>query len=74
MLGRGSDVDIRLDDASISRRHAELRLDAVRDSVEIVDLDSTNGITVNEQPVGRCTLAEGDRLRLGHTVLVYRRG
>ena len=63
-VGRGEGVDIALDDASVSRLHAEL----VRRGphVYIADLGlSANGTRVNGRPVGRRILADGDVLSFG---------
>src|SRR5437763_5454180 len=63
-VGRGQGVDIRLDDPSVSRLHAEL----VRRGpyFYVVDLVlSHNGTRVNGQPVARRVLVEGDVLSFG---------
>ena len=55
-----------------SRRHAQIRL---KDSVAtITDLGSTNGTEVNGHPLQTATLDDGDRVTIGTTVLVFRRG
>jgi hypothetical protein len=63
-IGRGDGVDVRLDDASVSRLHAEL---VRRGSfVYVSDLGlSTNGTRVNGRPVGRRVLADGDVVSFG---------
>ena len=40
-IGRSRECDIQLEDANVSRRHAELRQEGA--AYWIVDLDSTNG-------------------------------
>lgn len=63
-VGRGSGVDIGLDDPTVSRLHAEL----VRRGphVYVADLGlSTNGTRVNGRPVGRRTLRDGDVVSFG---------
>ena len=63
-VGRGHGVDIRLDDLSVSRLHAEL----VRRGpyVYVMDLGlSHNGTRVNGRPIARRLLAEGDVLSFG---------
>jgi FHA domain len=63
-VGRGLGVDIRLDDPSVSRLHAEL----VRRGpyIYVVDLGlSRNGTRVNGRPVARRVLEEGDVLSFG---------
>jgi predicted component of type VI protein secretion system len=63
-VGRGSGVDVSLEDPTVSRLHAEL----VRRGphVYIADLGlSTNGTRVNGRPVGRRTLRDGDVVSFG---------
>ena len=63
-VGRGRGADIRLDDPSVSRLHAEL----VRRGpyVYVVDLGlSRNGTRVNGRPVVRRVLDDGDVLSFG---------
>ncbi|MBX6371377.1 MAG: DUF3662 domain-containing protein [Acidothermus sp.] len=68
-LGRGPQADIRLADPAVSRNHAELRLDV--DPPTISDLRSTNGTRLNGVPIETAPLADGDRITLGETLLVY---
>jgi len=63
-VGRGTGVDVSLDDPSVSRLHAEL----VRRGphVYVSDLGlSSNGTRVNGRPVGRRVLVDGDVLSFG---------
>jgi hypothetical protein len=63
-VGRGQGANIRLDDPSVSRLHAEL----IRRGpyVYVVDLGlSRNGTRVNGRPVARRVLEEGDVLSFG---------
>ncbi|HEX8001484.1 MAG TPA: DUF3662 and FHA domain-containing protein [Mycobacteriales bacterium] len=71
VVGRGSQADLRLDDTGVSRLHAEIRREG--DDVVLVDLGSTNGTAVNGRHVERVRLTPGDRIELGHCVLVYER-
>ena len=70
VVGRGAEADLRIPDTGVSRRHAELHLDDGK--VTIVDLQSTNGTTVNGRPIDKALLHDGDRLGLGASVLVFR--
>jgi hypothetical protein len=63
-IGRGLGVDVRLDDPSVSRLHAEI----VRRGpyIYISDLGlSRNGTRVNGRPVARRVLDDGDVLSFG---------
>ena len=71
ILGRGTDCDLRLVDAGVSRHHAELRVED--GEIVLVDLGSTNGTFVDGQPIRRITLSDGTRVTLGRTTLVFRR-
>lgn len=70
IIGRAAEADLRIEDSGVSRRHAELRY--VDGGVELVDLGSTNGVSVNGNPVGRTSLSDGDRIDVGSTTLIYR--
>ena len=68
-MGRGTDVDLRVDDPSVSRRHAEIRLG---NPTVITDLGSTNGIVVDDQHVRQAQLRDGSVIHLGNTTIVFR--
>jgi hypothetical protein len=70
VIGRGTEADIRLPDTGVSRKHVDVVLDG--GSATVVDLGSTNGTLVNGRRVNRQVLADGDVIRIGHSVLVYR--
>jgi hypothetical protein len=70
VIGRGTEADIRLPDTGVSRKHVEVILDGGTAFVE--DLGSTNGTLVNGKRVSRQALSDGDVIRIGHSVLVYR--
>ena len=71
VLGRSKDCDIRLDDPNVSRRHAEVRQEGT--AYWLVDLDSTNGTSVNGRRQQRARLESGDRITLGSTELEFHR-
>jgi uncharacterized protein DUF4388/FHA domain-containing protein len=73
-IGRAEDVDLVLDDARVSRKHARIVEDQGRYLIE--DLGSTNGIFVNAHRVQRAVLREGDRIQIGTSLmkLVISRG
>ena len=70
IVGRGQEADLRLADTGVSRRHVEIRFDG--QTATLHDLDSTNGTIVNGHQVQSWQLADGDVIRVGHSVLVYR--
>ena len=70
VVGRGQDADLRLADTGVSRRHIEIRFDG--QTAMLQDLGSTNGTIVNGHRVQSWQLADGDVIRIGHSVLVYR--
>ncbi len=64
VVGRGSDVDIQLDDDSVSRHHAEL--EARGGAVLLRDLGSANGTLLNGEPVAEdMELVPGDIVQFG---------
>ena len=70
VVGRGADVDLRLVDAAVSRRHA--RLSVTDATVMLEDLGSTNGTFVNGRKVDAAALRDGDRLTFGSSTVVFR--
>ena len=62
-IGRSPENSIRLDDVSVSGRHAELVVVAA--NCYLKDLESTNGTLVNGHPVTEAQLRAGDRLQFG---------
>ena len=70
--GRHPDSDIFLDDVTVSRRHAEFRLDG--NDFQVVDVGSLNGTYVNREPVDSATLANGDEVQIGKFRLVFLTG
>ena len=59
VIGRGTEADLRINDPGVSRRHAEIKVEAGR--ILIRDLGSTNGTTVDGERLGeRIKVAELD--------------
>ena len=71
VIGRSKECDIRLGDPNVSRRHAEVRREG--QTYWILDLGSTNGMTVNGRRQQRAQLNDEDRITVGSTELVFRR-
>jgi hypothetical protein len=70
VIGRGSDADLRLADQAVSRKHAEIRVSG--GEAVLNDLQSTNGTTLNGARITTGRLADGDEVRLGETLLIFR--
>ncbi len=68
-LGRDSSNFIQVHDTEVSRRHAEIRREG--DIYSVVDLGSSNGTYVNGERVTRHSLASGDRLQVGSTLILF---
>jgi hypothetical protein len=72
VLGRGDQVDIRLEDSFASTSHA--RLMPQGDVVVLEDLGSTNGTYLNGEPLrGPQPLHVGDRIRIGDSEFTFER-
>ena len=67
--GRHPESDIFLDDVTVSRRHAEFRLND--GTFEVVDVGSLNGTYVNREPRNSQVLAMGDEIQIGKFRLVF---
>jgi pSer/pThr/pTyr-binding forkhead associated (FHA) protein len=61
VVGRDEGVDILVDEALVSRRHA--RIERRGDAWYVVDLDSTNLTRVNGEAVHERALVHGDEVR-----------
>jgi pSer/pThr/pTyr-binding forkhead associated (FHA) protein len=68
-IGRGLGADLRLDEASVSRRHAIIV--AGPDGTRILDDRSSNGTIVNGRRVQQADLSNGDVIVIGRVVLRY---
>ena len=69
VIGR-SNADITIEDPKLSRRHAVIR--PVEGGVEVEDLGSLNGTTVDGQPItAPVRLTGGERLKLGDTTAEF---
>ena len=74
VIGRSGDVSVRLDEDSISRRHALLVVND--DHLSITDLGSLNGTKVRERvlkPNQAVSLSPGESFELGSVMLVIQR-
>ncbi|MQA62390.1 MAG: FHA domain-containing protein [Actinophytocola sp.] len=70
-LGRSATCDIVLDDATVSRQHAEINRESGQ--YVVTDAGSLNGTYVNRSLVDRsAVLNDGDELRIGIFRLIFR--
>jgi predicted RNA-binding Zn-ribbon protein involved in translation (DUF1610 family) len=63
-IGRSANADIRLDDPSVSRRHA-LIVSEQPDSLRVLDDRSLNGVFLNGEMVDWGRFSDGDELAIG---------
>lgn len=70
VLGRHPGCDVVLAEASVSRRHAEIRLTNGRHV--LLDLSSANGTWIDGRPVLQHLLRDGDTFEIGGLSLGYR--
>jgi len=68
-IGRGLSADLRLDENSVSRRHAMLiREDS---GARILDDRSSNGTFVNGRRIEQADLSSGDVIKIGRVTLLF---
>ncbi|QSQ15278.1 FHA domain-containing protein [Myxococcus landrumensis] len=72
-IGRRMDCDLVIDDASVSKLHAELRWSEADSRCTVQDLGSTNGTFLNASTLGQreATLRDGDILSFGNVQYWY---
>jgi MYXO-CTERM domain-containing protein len=71
-IGRSSACDLAINDASVSRRHARLRMSPL----EIIDEGSRNGTRVRGKPVASgvpTSLSVGDAIHIGEAAILLQR-
>jgi hypothetical protein len=71
VIGRSKDCEVQIADPNASRRHAELRQEG--SAYWLIDLDSTNGSSVNGRRTSRAKLDSGDVITIGSTDLLFER-
>ncbi len=70
VAGRGEGVHIQIQDPQASRKH--FAVEKHKGRYLLRDLNSTNGTFLNGRPVKSAWLKEGDRIRVGQVVMVFR--
>ena len=72
IVGRHTDVDLRLAFADVSRRHCQFLFD--NGVWRVLDLNSLNGVFVNNQHVLDVPLYAGDQVRVGCVTMLVLAG
>ncbi|HEV7482085.1 MAG TPA: FHA domain-containing protein [Solirubrobacterales bacterium] len=67
-IGRSPNADLRLDDPSVSRRHALIVAETEK-PMRVLDDRSLNGVFLNGETVEFGPLQDGDELAIGHYTL-----
>lgn len=73
LIGRSDSAHVRIEEESVSRKHARI-VSMGTGCWRVMDLGSTNGTFVNDQPVAEAELRNGDMLRIGQTIFKYLSG
>lgn len=68
-IGRGQDNDIVLSDSSVSKKHAQLAFN--NEQWVVTDLNSSNGVLVNDQRTDEAILQNGDRIKIGRLEFLF---
>lgn len=69
-IGRRTDRDLSLWDPSVSRRHAEIER-TPDGSFAVKDLDSLNGVYLNNEKINRAVLTDTDIIELGDVAIRF---
>ncbi len=72
VVGRGSDCDVQIDRDSVSRRHA--RVYRIDEQWYVEDLGSTNGSYIDDIPVQRSPLRNGNFVKIGSAIFKFLSG
>ncbi|PCJ52554.1 MAG: hypothetical protein COA79_23395 [Planctomycetota bacterium] len=72
LLGRGNECDIVLRDVKASRNHAKISFEENKYYIE--DLDSTNGVTINQIKISKNEIPFGSYARIGKTKISIAEG
>ncbi|MBM76136.1 MAG: hypothetical protein CMK59_12105 [Proteobacteria bacterium] len=69
IIGRGEECDLILPNISVSREHAVVQISSA--NVQIIDLQSGNGLIVNNKTETKCTLSSQDEILIGNFSLIF---
>ena len=71
VIGRTDENDVVINHRSISRNHAKVVREPDTGRYTIMDLQSSNGVRVNNEDYGKVELRRGDMVDLGHVRLRF---
>jgi pSer/pThr/pTyr-binding forkhead associated (FHA) protein len=71
-IGRDENCDVFIDAENISRRHAEVQQRG--EAYLLKDLDSANGIWMDQQKIDEHVLGDGDVFRIGSAQIIFKQG
>ncbi|MFM8320066.1 MAG: FHA domain-containing protein [Chloroflexota bacterium] len=71
-IGRDPSNEIVLAHATVSAFHAQVFYDDLLNDICIQDLDSTNGLFINDLPTRKNVLMDGVKIGLGQAGLIFR--
>jgi len=69
-IGRSKDNELSLKDTSLSRRHAEIHRNN-NGTFDIIDMNSMNGVYINNEKIGKAELHEGDVIEFGDVFMRF---
>src|SRR5690606_1592810 len=69
LVGRSQDADLCIAHKSVSREHCQVWREG--DECRVRDLGATNCTRVNDVPVTEATLADGDHVTVGESILKF---
>ena len=69
-IGRDLSNQILIDDFSVSRHHCLIKSET--EGYKILDLESHNRTFVNNLPITERVLEHGDRIKVGHTLFIFK--
>jgi predicted component of type VI protein secretion system len=76
VIGRSAECGLSVRDVLMSRKHCRIEPGTGKEKGRwrFIDLGSSNGSHVNFKKIERCTLVDGDAVRMGRTWITFRSG
>ncbi|PIU48476.1 MAG: hypothetical protein COS94_01925 [Candidatus Hydrogenedentes bacterium CG07_land_8_20_14_0_80_42_17] len=70
IFGRDESLPIPIDDPQVSRHHCKIE-ECDDNSFRVLDMGSTNGTLLNGKKISRAVVGDGDRIKIGETILEF---